>query len=660
MKKLILTFLSILTLLSCTSPEDTKAPLFDPRIPGGNIGGNGSILSVSNVAVDTTIPGKIVVSWINPALYLFTDFKVHLYRRPCYSESDTCVISPPATGASDVFEVYNGQDSSFSDTSGILTGQNYTYWLYIEKSSVFGDGVKIGATTPIPQSVISLTDPATFWQRTGIGFGSFVTPNTPFSAYTLNPGLSSSVNPQRNTGKMAFAKSGAVLYVADTDNNRIVVLAKQGALSCDSITNKSSDAYKVCVYQYATEPYVPVNVIGQPNQYASKSCQDHLSDSTVYYSNIKFVANDSDTNLPKYDRCLTKPTGVWVDNDNLIIADSGNDRVVVHKGLPVKNACDQNMTPGQTTAQNCSADLVIGKKGFTDLSSYSVSTDGESALKNPTDVLVKDSDLYILDSGNHRVVKASNYSDTTYFKCFASSWKQSLCSFSAVLGQRGFREAKTLSSEIAASNLSFSGNTLSDPYFLAKHFENPTSMALSSAGQLLISSYENVSGTDSVTGRPMELRSRILVFDISIMSGTSPSCNIASFSGFACNASKVFGQATFDKIPVWSSGSGSFESQVSYGLLYVSGMTLAGNTLFVVQPDSNKIKVWSTWSTVTAAGIPYDFDIENPGGSPNPNDPSVNLPNLSNITAIGFDAISSKFYISDTGNKLIYEITGFQ
>lgn len=653
--------ISFLAFISgCTSSEEGSGNRFDPKIPGGNIGGNGKILSVSDVQLDTSTSGKITVKWTNPALYLFTDFKVHVYRRACYHESDSCTISSPATGTVSIFEVYSGQDNQFVDANGILTGQNYTYWFYVEKSNVFDTGVKTGVATPIPQSTANLSNPATFWQKTGVGIGSFVTPSTPFSAYTLIPGETSSSAPQKVTGRMAIGRGGAVMYIADTDNNRILVYAKQGALSCDSITNKNSDAYKACVFQYSGEPYVPVNVLGQPNQYSTKTCQEHEAANTIHYSTTKFISIDQNSNLPKYDKCLTKPTGVLVDGDNLLISDSGNDRVVVHKGLPIKLACDKNMIPGQTSSDNCAADFVIGKQGLSDLAVYSVLNDGESSLKNPTDLVVKAQDLYILDAGNHRVVKVAKYSDSNYFNCFPSSWKQPLCSFQAVLGQRGFREAKTFTDELSNGNITITGNTLSDATFLEKHFQDPSSMILNSQGRLLISSFENFQDTDLDSGLPMEMRARILVFDINILEGSTPSCNIASFAAFGCSASKVFGQSSFDKIPLWASGTGSFESQVSYGLHYVSNMALAGDTLVVVQPDLNKVKIWSSWTQTTSAGTPYDYDVLDPEGAVNPTNTNQNLPDLGNISAIAFDSVTSRFFITDTANRLIYEVMPYQ
>lgn len=651
--------LFIFNLASCSPSQEDALKTFDPRIPGGIIGGEASVFSVSNATLNTSVAGQITITWNNPALYLFTAYTIHVIKRACDQTSASCTVDPPVHGAPSVFEIYSGQADSYIDTNSIYEGQPYTYWIFVEKNNVFDSGTKIGASTGITTPSITLNNPSNFWHTTGIGIGSMNVVGSPFSAWTLGPGITSIADPINVKGKIARVKNGALLYVADTDNNRVVVYARSAALACESISDKLSDEYAICVSSNATEPYAPVNVIGQPSQASNKTCAQHNADATIHYSSTRFVPLDGAD--PVYSKCLTGPTAVWADGNNLLIADTGNNRIVVHKDLPGKIACDRNMIIGQTTVDNCAADFVIGKKDFKDMTNYSLATDGIASLNRPNDMVTKDGHLYILDAGNNRVVKVKYYANTSYFNCSSSNWKQALCRFSGLLGQASYDENKSLSSELLATNITLSGDTLSNPSFLQKYFENPTSMILTADGRLAISTFENYSGVDSGTGRIMELKSRIMLFPIAILE-ENPSlyCNSASFIGSGCNASGIIGQSVASKLPVWASGSGSYETGVSYGLDYVSGMVMSGNSLIAVQPSGNKLKFWPELSATVALGYPYSYNVIDPDGAVNPTNTSLALPDFVSLSSIVFDSISRRFFVMDSGDGIIHEVVNFE
>lgn len=661
-----LELLLLLLLSSCGAVLDpTASSPFSPRLPGGNT--NIAVTySVANVMAVTSTPGQITLTWNNPSIYLFTTFKIHAYKRTCYSESSSCVINTPVAGGVSVFEIYSDTGSSLVDTVGITSGQNYTYWVFVEKDGVFDTGIKTGVASPLSSIPIALIDPNKFWQNLGIGIASFVNSSTPYSIYTPAVTPINLTTPSIVPGKTAFGKNGSLMYVADTNNNRILIYGKTGALGCETITDKTSDSYKACIFQASGEPYVPLNILGQPTQYDNKTCAQHKINGTVHYGSVLFVPNDVNGDL--YNKCLTGPTGVYVDGDNLIISDTGNNRVLVKKILPSNIACDKNMSSNITTVDNCAFDIAVGKKSFYDTTTYTLA-DGDASLNQPTSLAVRLGNLFILDAGNHRVVRVKQYFDNSYFSCNTSTWRTPLCAFSALLGQRNYFESKKFSGEIAASNVCITNNTVSDPNFLGKYFEDPTAMKITSDGKLLISTFENypksmppVCGpaTDASTGKPIEMRSRVLIFQASILDGDSPSCNLASFTATGCLATKVIGQQTFGSIPEWATSTGTFESQVSYGLDYVSDIELTEGNLITTQPLVDKVKIWTDWATTPVQGVPYTYNIINPSGAPNPANTSQSLPTLNQISSVSYNPVAKRFFIHDTGVYRIYEVVGYQ
>lgn len=677
-QKAFITYALFFLACSCSLNNQPNGSSFDPKIPGG-VGGPGSILSVTS-PVASIVNNQVLLTWSPPVVYLGLDsFKVHIFRRNCDVNDDACIIDYPELASISSFQVTESQGMSFVD-SGATLGQNYTYWFYVEYNGSYDKGKKVGIKVPdaIP-SITPIYDYSKFWQTTGFGIGSFTGAGTPISANTLNFGPTTPLSPIMVTGKFAFGKGGSLLYISDSANNRVLVYGRQGALGCDSVKDKTSDTYKACLASAAQEPYVPLNIIGQPDQSSNKSCQEHLRDKTPYGSSL-FVSDDNGN--PFFDKCLTSPTGIFVEGDNLIISDTGNDRVVVHKILPNNIACDKHFSSSQSTTERCAADAVIGKKGFQDVTytndsgvvinpSYSVATDGESALYKPGDVVAKDGNLFILDSGNNRIVRVKQYASQSYWVCTPSTWREPVCSFSAILGQKNYRETKTLSSELANGNLLLNPQTSTlissseaiknSPQigdysnFLSKHFENPTTIRLDSSGHLFVGSFENYHGVYG-SGLPVELKARILVFNISSLEGDDTSCNIASFSADGCSAIKIIGQDDVNRIPMWSNGFGSYETAVSYGLEYVSSIEVSGDALFAVQPKLNTIKVWTKWSSIQIPGTPRDQEVLNPGGVTNPSNQNLSLPDLKAISFLSYESISKKFFVSDSSANKIYEV----
>ncbi|MFN8373058.1 MAG: hypothetical protein U0694_09295 [Anaerolineae bacterium] len=79
---------------------------------------------------------------------------------------------------------------------------------------------------------------------------------------------------------------------------------------------------------------------------------------------------------------MSAPRGVFMRDDLLIVADSGNHRVLIWHGIPVED--------GQA------ADVVLGQPDF-----YS---QGIHEMHIPVGVLVVEDRLFVVDSGHHRVL----------------------------------------------------------------------------------------------------------------------------------------------------------------------------------------------------------------------------------------------------------------
>ena len=95
-----------------------------------------------------------------------------------------------------------------------------------------------------------------------------------------------------------------------------------------------------------------------------------------------FLTNVAGTTAAKTDR----PSGVWTDGTRLVVADRGNNRVLIWTTFPTVN--------GQA------ADLVVGQPDFTTASSGN----GASKMNEPSSVCFDGVHLFVADTGNHRVL----------------------------------------------------------------------------------------------------------------------------------------------------------------------------------------------------------------------------------------------------------------
>jgi hypothetical protein len=672
------------------------ASYWNPQIPGGKLTTSQSLDDVTNITAYGGTPGAITVTYQIPSIYLTEVYTVSLYRMGCDVKTDnTCTLPDPsiAFSGADFFKVASITGNSYTDTvsSGkIGSNQTYSYWAYINIGTRFSSGVSDSAAT-VQQVNQAVTLPANFWGHKtwsiGLGSTNYVALSSlafgslaglpqlvPQASDPTYPSLSafSSIPSIRNgfKGGIATALNGRVMYYADTDNNRVVIFTNQASLGCGAAPNPLTVAYKFCVESYSNAPMTATNIIGQPTAGSNSSCANR------------------DPNLISSAECLTAPTDVFVDsNQRLVIVDSGNNRVVVWNHLPYKSGCDINAISGVSIVRDCTPDSIIGVPSQADaitgvLTSSDISTDyvsqfsalGDRTLNRPTYVTGDGTDLYISDTGNNRVVRVPQYTDPSYFSCVSGFSTSPICKFIAVLGQpnmfSNYRIAtdskanwsSVIDTAIGAHNLATSAYQGSFKRFIS----NPGRLVLAPGGQLLVSTFEGIYGQGlSLLGTDVELLGRILIFGTNPISGSAPACNQVSFFSGGCDASDVIGQTTTDAMPFYTSPSGSYSSNIVYGLNSVSDFFLDGTQLMVNVPidlggstaTNNQIYVYKNVLTSgwTGAGISPDYKIINPLGVPD-SVTKASTPNVVGLSGMHYDADSSVIFISDVAAGRIYQV----
>lgn len=83
---------------------------------------------------------------------------------------------------------------------------------------------------------------------------------------------------------------------------------------------------------------------------------------------------------------LQNPQGVWTDGTRVVVADTGNHRVLIWNTLPTSDGQSASLWLGQAT------------------STASVSASGASGMNSPSRVYSDGTSLFVSDSGNHRIL----------------------------------------------------------------------------------------------------------------------------------------------------------------------------------------------------------------------------------------------------------------
>lgn len=87
------------------------------------------------------------------------------------------------------------------------------------------------------------------------------------------------------------------------------------------------------------------------------------------------------------------PRGVWLDDDRLIVADTGNHRVLIWHGLG-----------GDVPASHSDADVVLGQPDVSTEGAQAGGRGPENGMRLPTGLLVHDGHLVVADAWNHRLL----------------------------------------------------------------------------------------------------------------------------------------------------------------------------------------------------------------------------------------------------------------
>jgi DNA-binding beta-propeller fold protein YncE len=84
------------------------------------------------------------------------------------------------------------------------------------------------------------------------------------------------------------------------------------------------------------------------------------------------------------------PRGLWLDDDLLIVCDTGNQRVLIWHGAP--------------TVDHAEADVVLGQADFTSEGAQASGRGSANGMRLPTGVVVHEGRLVVADAWNHRLL----------------------------------------------------------------------------------------------------------------------------------------------------------------------------------------------------------------------------------------------------------------
>lgn len=720
-KFLYLYTLFIVFLISGCNKADTTAasannPIYDPKIPGTNISANSEIKGVFNVSIcpnagSTTCPAstsadynKVTIKWQIPSLYKSEQWTAVIFKSKVSGSNilDT-ITNPPKELGSISFEKARGQILEYVDTD-VMQSTDYYYWIFLVingESDVAGSTKGYWSTSSrYLISAISQTDSASlpsgdnFWKT--VKFNTMVSEpnNNSYDRSRMKTGQQTVGNPK---GHVAIADNGSAVFVTDTDNNRILVFENSQMKECQAFINDDLQYY-ACSLQGSSQPPAAINVLGQPDEKVTLSCQQHNQQCSTFTSESDCLLKrnsipsfcswnaSNNTCAVKANQCLTKPTELLVHNNNLFVSDSGNNRVLEYKGIYyVPNGlslteligCDADILISSLKPIKCNADKVFGKSNLFDLTTYSTLFYGTSALSNPTGLAINNNNLYIADTNNNRVVKVSDYNDDNKYLCNNDTWLSSLCQWSGLLGQpnyntnRSFKEMYQQDPSIVGGTFynqvleNINSITLGDGSklfegsskdILKKYFANPTKIQFvtdNNKTYMFVAANEDLSVTTGI-GTKIALKGRILRFDDSPLDLPASGCNPATFSGTKCEANEVIGQEDFNKLIILNgiSGGAGLYTNTSYGIEAIDDLTFIGTSLLVVDGLNNNVYEWANALTKDLPGFPYNSKVVNPNGQYIGNNQS--LPNLVSISGIAYDLLNAKLLMIDGNGSKIY------
>lgn len=625
MRKLILLFF-VLLLASCAEKSEEQSQrisFFDPGFPGTKTDSSLNLRPVMNLKAESEKLGEVKLNWEMPAVYDGLDWVAYVFRVDggFYQQNEFRLPDPsdPLEAAylflaSADFEPFKGTE--YVDRR-VLEGDEYTYIVHIRLEERWSAEARTFALSKSVSGSVEVPSAGDFWDRAQLGSSLGI--NKPeATSGSLSAGASA---PGETKGKMAWGAEGSILYVAETERNRVSVFANQAYFQCKR-QHEDPDDLAACIDMNKDAPLQFMSVLGQPDFASSYSCHD-------------------DQNPLGDDECMSGPSALLARGDRLYVA-TADGRVMVYAGLPYYGCHNINSITGPTVKQ-CKASKIFGRKGFSDFSAYSLASDGDKALFCPSGMAMDAGDLYISEGCKNRVVVVKNATNDALSSCSEETWGTSQCRFAGVLGQKDLFSSDSFSlamspgpgGEPARLEYSLHEDKLSDGGdFLRRHFANPTTLEFDDQGRLLVLADENFSRP--MAGVELKLRSRILAWSESPLKGSLPECRPQTFEEGGCDADFVIGQRGFDRIPALAAGEEYLD--LDYALLG-SDFSLAGRHLFFAGADSGRIMYWSDFTRMETEqhnGVRADFPIERPDPTRAGGDGTYLLPDVERIKTLSF------------------------
>lgn len=632
-----LLFLLVILMVSCTpeNKQDTeKQQIFDPEVPGGTSSSNPITKDVLGLKADVEY-NRVYLSWISPNIYKNLKHYIHIYKTP--GTQKDFILPDPKDKYSGSFLYYikrtfvpfEGNEYLVNNENDLLIaeGETYTFHVYVEKDGMFSDGKSITVTIPFKEQTISPLNNDSFWKAYSSKIGRL--PNEMFPDIgldTLNAGAST-IN--RLKGQMAWNDEKTLLYITDTDNNRVMIYANTVALECYTSGDGSQENLDLCLYLSSNAPLTPYAVLGQNSFLTNYSCQDADS-------------------LPN-NMCFTAPTGVIVKDNKLFVSDSGNNRVVIFDEAPSWGCYNIKNLTAQETPTTCEFDRVIGKKGVEDLTDYPI---GKASLKSPNGLAFHNNYLYIADTEHNRVVVANNTTNSSLWECETDTWESSKCSFYGVLGQQSFTESEHFKEKFDNGEVvyDFITKKIDDKDYLKRHFRNPIDVHITDSSHLIVASNEDFSFEDTFSD--ITLYTRYLIFKNLSLEGAFPDCTSVTYDDGSCDADFVLGQYGFDGLSVTPFGRKYTDE--NFTVQNHGGMDTFGNVLYVTDATDNIITSWNDYTSEELTQLTPDLRVLNPEGEWD-SDKNRALPDLMGLGAVMFNPERKSLYIFDSKGSALYQ-----
>ncbi|MDP9055128.1 MAG: hypothetical protein M3N93_12650 [Acidobacteriota bacterium] len=243
---------------------------------------------------------------------------------------------------------YNTTDTLLGSPTGITYSNGVLWVVDANRVGATPDNNRILRFSDVASYPGPLQDPTISGNTCGVcrGVASLVLGQPDFvsSGFPLTPNAKGTT--LRNPS--GVATDGQILVVADTDNNRILI--------------------------WTTLPQVN----GQP--------------ANLVIGQADFSHNS--TSVPPNAKSLRGPSGVWLADGKLYVADTQDNRILIYNQIPTTN--------------NAAADVVIGQPNFTSFlqpnPTQSNGTPTASNMQDPVSVTTDGTRMFVTDLGQHRVL----------------------------------------------------------------------------------------------------------------------------------------------------------------------------------------------------------------------------------------------------------------